>query len=137
MKLSVPPQGHRSIIEGPTRRHPPLLNGRPLDGHMDENILNAGLDFAMAFGEDWLQPIQTRLAAHFPSLSRAELDTYNATCREAMFFAHEQVVLKIREAHKPKSTRAQPAVYSCPWKPRSSTNAGSFKALLKAAPARC
>jgi hypothetical protein len=74
---------------------------------MDKRILNAGLDLAMAFGEDWLQPIQTRLAARFPSLSRAELDTYNATCREAMFFGHEQVVMKIPEAHKDRSVHFQ------------------------------
>jgi hypothetical protein len=49
----------------------------------------------MEFGEQWLQPIQTRLAAKFPLLSSAERDEYNAICREAMCFGHEQVVSKI------------------------------------------
>jgi hypothetical protein len=54
-------------------------------------ILNAGLDLSMAWGPDWLQPIQSRLAALYPALGEAELDAYEAACREAMSWGHAQV----------------------------------------------
>jgi hypothetical protein len=63
---------------------------------VNRKILNIGLDLAMELGEQWLQPIQTRLAARFPSLSGAALDDYDSVCREAMRFGHKQVVLTIR-----------------------------------------
>jgi hypothetical protein len=65
---------------------------------VNRKILNTGLDLAMEFGEQWLQPIQTRLAAKFPSLSGANLDAYDSACREAMRFGHQQVVLTIRKS---------------------------------------
>ena len=68
-----------------------------MDGELHEEILNVGLDLAMEFGEDWLQPIQTRLTILFPALSRDELDAYNELCRKAMFFGHDQVVRSIQE----------------------------------------
>jgi hypothetical protein len=52
----------------------------------------------MEFGEHWLQPIQTRLAVKFRSLSSADLDAYNSICREAMLFGHQQVVVTIPKA---------------------------------------
>jgi hypothetical protein len=65
---------------------------------MDAAVLNAGLKLAMAFGEYWLQPIQSRLAGTFPELSRAELDEYDSLCREAMNFGHAQVPSSWRSA---------------------------------------
>ena len=58
---------------------------------MKEDILNAGLHLAMEWGEDWLKPIQARLARAYPSLSGAELDEYEGACREAMEFGHAEV----------------------------------------------
>lgn len=58
---------------------------------LDDEILNEGLEMAMAFGPDWLKPIQSRLAERHPGLSAAELDAYEASCRTAMEFGHAQV----------------------------------------------
>lgn len=58
---------------------------------MTTTVLNAGLELALEFGENWLQPIQTRLAQQHPELSSAELEECDAICREAMTFGHEQV----------------------------------------------
>lgn len=52
---------------------------------MNDAILNQGLKLALAWGVDWLQPIQERLAALHPELSKEELEDYNNICREAMF----------------------------------------------------
>ena len=61
-------------------------------------MLNEGLDMAMAFGSDWLRPIQERLSKKYPRLSHAELDEYDRVCREAMNFAHTQLIACWREA---------------------------------------
>ncbi|MFZ5635975.1 MAG: hypothetical protein ACOY82_05245 [Pseudomonadota bacterium] len=55
------------------------------------DLLNEGLHLAMAWGEDWLQPIQERLAQRHPELSRRELDEIDAICRTAMRFGHDAV----------------------------------------------
>jgi hypothetical protein len=54
-------------------------------------LLNEGLDLAMAWGEDWLKPIQERLALLHPELSPGELDEVNAICQAAMKFGHDCV----------------------------------------------
>ena len=41
------------------------------------DALNLSVDLALAWGTDWLQPIQSRLAAKNSALSTAELDEYN------------------------------------------------------------
>ena len=51
---------------------------------MDAPSLNAGLELAMEFGQDWLKPIQSRLALEHPQLSAAEPDEADALCRRAM-----------------------------------------------------
>ena len=40
----------------------------------DPAVLNAGLELAMAWGEDWLEPIVRRLAERYPELLRQQLD---------------------------------------------------------------
>lgn len=45
----------------------------------------------MEWGQNWLQPIQSRLAEKYPGLGRDELDEYNATCKKAMEFGHHLV----------------------------------------------
>jgi hypothetical protein len=42
----------------------------------------------MEFGQDWLMPIQARLARLHPDLKPAELDRLNEICRSAMFHGH-------------------------------------------------
>ncbi len=65
---------------------------------MTPEILNAGLNLAMEFGENWLMPIQNRLGALYPELGPGELDQYNALCQEAMRFGHEQTRLAWRHS---------------------------------------
>jgi hypothetical protein len=62
-----------------------------------EALLNDGLALAMDWGEDWLAPIQNRLARQHPRLSRGELDQLNAACQEAMRFAQETIHAMVRE----------------------------------------
>lgn len=57
----------------------------------DAETLNIGLDLAMAWGPDWLKPIQARLAERLPSLSTPELDRCEKVCREAMRRGHDLV----------------------------------------------
>ncbi len=54
-------------------------------------ILNSGLFFAMEFGENWLQPIESRLLSKYNFLSTEQLNKYNEVCREAMFAGHKCV----------------------------------------------
>ena len=70
-----------------------LLNWlkRKKEPYDEEEILNDGLDLAMAFGKHWLQPIQTRLSKIYPALSEEELNEYNAKVQEAMKFGHSTV----------------------------------------------
>lgn len=66
----------------------------------DSPVLNAGLELAIAFGPDWLKPIQARLAVKYPELIRAELNAYDAACREAMCFGHRQLAVVWKEAER-------------------------------------
>ena len=50
--------------------------------------MNFALDLAQEWGEDWLQPIQGRLSAAYPNLTREELDRYNTIAQDAMHFGH-------------------------------------------------
>ncbi|HNY31432.1 MAG TPA: hypothetical protein PKO15_11150 [Fibrobacteria bacterium] len=66
---------------------------------MDPGILNVGLALAMEWGEEWLQPIQFRLATAYPHLSKAELDAYDTACRQAMSQGHREVVHTLSASH--------------------------------------
>jgi hypothetical protein len=57
----------------------------------EEKILNRGLEFALEFGSNWLQPIQSRLSMKFPDLQTDELNKYDTICRTAMKDGHEYV----------------------------------------------
>lgn len=46
-------------------------------------ILNDGLDMSMAFGPDWLKPIQERLGKKYPEITEEKLDEYNQICSKA------------------------------------------------------
>lgn len=62
-----------------------------IPAQLDPAILNVGVDLAMAFGANWMQPVQARLAAKYPHLSAEALDAYDAACREAMFSVQQRV----------------------------------------------
>ena len=55
------------------------------------DLLNEGLYLAMEWGEDWLKPIQERLAVRHPALSKEDLDEINAISQKAMRFGHGAV----------------------------------------------
>ena len=65
---------------------------------MDPAILNRGMELAMEFGKNWLQPIQDRLGRKHRSLSRTDLDECERVCREALNFGVEQVKVQMRAA---------------------------------------
>ena len=48
------------------------------------DILNIGLDFAMEFGKNWLQPIQSRLHNKINYLSDEDLNKYNTICKNVL-----------------------------------------------------
>ncbi|HRG89063.1 MAG TPA: hypothetical protein PLW44_08605 [Chitinophagales bacterium] len=50
----------------------------------EAEILNAGLQLAMEFGENWLKPIQQRLFRRYNFLTKEELDKYNLICKTAL-----------------------------------------------------
>ena len=58
---------------------------------MNDEILNVGLNLAMEWGENWLQPIQDRLRKRYSDLTCKELDLCNAQCQAAMEFGHNLV----------------------------------------------
>jgi hypothetical protein len=58
----------------------------------EATLLNAGLALAMAWGEDWLKPIQPRLKAQFPALDDTQADQVNTLCQAAMRHGHATVV---------------------------------------------
>lgn len=59
---------------------------------VEKNSLhNIGLSLALAWGKDWLNPIQSRLAQQFPDLTPDELDEINTLCQTAMVFGHQLV----------------------------------------------
>jgi hypothetical protein len=55
----------------------------------ENEILNSGLDFAMEFGEHWLQAIQERLAKKYDFLHTEQLNHYDLMCRKAMKDGHK------------------------------------------------
>jgi len=76
-------------------------------------LLNEGLDFAMAFGKNWLKPIQDRLAARHPELSQDELNEVNTICQAAMKFGHDYVYdLAVKAGKNTKQSDFEPAMKS-------------------------
>lgn len=67
---------------------------------MDALALNAGIEMAMEFGQNWLRPIHERMSARYPLLSESELDGCDKRCREAMKFGH----LVLRECWRAASS---------------------------------
>jgi hypothetical protein len=64
----------------------------------EEKILNGGLEFALEFGPNWLQPIQSRLSKKFPDLQTDELDKYGTICRTAMKDGHDFIYKTLETA---------------------------------------
>ena len=64
----------------------------------EEKILNKGLEFALEFGPNWLQPIQSRLSDKFPELQPDELNKYDTICRTAMRKGHDYIYKALEAA---------------------------------------
>ena len=64
----------------------------------EEKILNRGLEFALEFGANWMQPIQSRLSKKFPDLLTDELNKYDSICRTAMKKGHDFVYKTLNTA---------------------------------------
>ena len=56
--------------------------------YKNNEILNIGLNMSLAFGKNWLKPIQERLTKIFPELTPEELDSYNDICIKARDYGH-------------------------------------------------
>ena len=54
-------------------------------------ILNFALDLSLEWGENWLQPINGRVLATHPQLTRDDAETLNAWCVEVRTFAFAEV----------------------------------------------
>lgn len=80
-------------------------------------LLNEGLHLAMEWGENWLKPIQERLASRYPALPKGELDEINATCQAAMRFGHDTVYdLALKLGKETKHEDFEPVmVAKYPW----------------------
>ena len=68
----------------------------------DEKILNKGLEFALEFGVNWLQPIQERLSKQFPYLKTTDLNNYDKICRAAMKAGHAYIYKMLGSAAEKK-----------------------------------
>lgn len=68
-----------------------MINGTEQSWTKEAEILNCGLSLAMEWGENWLKPIQSRLAKEYPTLSPHELDNMNTICQTAMRFGHNLI----------------------------------------------
>lgn len=64
---------------------------------MDPHIFNIGLKMASEFGENWLTPIQPRLAKEFSELSIDQLELYNKKCTKARDEGHKFVYAQMEE----------------------------------------
>lgn len=71
----------------------------PAPGNASEEILlNAALDLAQAWGEDWHKPTQARMQTAHPQLSASALDRLDDIARAAMRHGHA-LVCSMVESH--------------------------------------
>ena len=93
------------------------FRGGSRDSRTTDTVLNDGLALAMDWGENWLAPIQNRLAQQHPQLTRSELDELNATCQAAMRFAQETIHTMVRQSGEDVSPDQFAAVFLAqyPW----------------------
>lgn len=59
--------------------------------YQKDEILNDGLNLSLAFGKNWLKPIQDRLKKRYPGLTQQELDEFNKACTEARDFGQKKL----------------------------------------------
>ena len=70
----------------------------------ENEILNLGLKYAMEFGTNWLQPIQSRLSQKVPNLTKTELDRFDQTCRSAMETGHNFIYERLSKLSDDQQT---------------------------------
>ena len=59
-----------------------------LEKDSEEALLNYALHLAQEWGDDWMKPIQERLATSYPDMSQRQLDLLNDLSQEAMHFCY-------------------------------------------------
>lgn len=67
----------------------------PKQDSSEDLILNTGLALAMAFGTDWLKPINKRLIEKYSFLSPYESERYNSICQMAMSAGHKYIYARL------------------------------------------
>ena len=72
----------------------------------EDKILNLGLNYAMEFGTNWLQPIQARLSKKLPYLTNQELDRFDELSRGAMNIGHNFVYERLARLSNDNQTIA-------------------------------
>ena len=70
----------------------------------ENKILNSGLNFAMEFGENWLQPIHQRLSFKYDFLTKNQLDEYNLICTKATKIGQEFIYKTLVEISENQET---------------------------------
>lgn len=63
----------------------------------DTALRNQALTLAMAWGPEWLQPIQGRLAAAHPRLDASQRDALDALARQTMRAGREALLKLLRD----------------------------------------
>jgi hypothetical protein len=71
------------------------------------NIYNKGLDYAMEFGSNWLQPIQSRLSEKYINLSNDELNHFDKVCRKAMNDGHKFIYNRLAKLYEKQKKISQ------------------------------
>ena len=69
---------------------------QPLDPVNDPKVLNAALELATEWGENFRKPIAERMLARFPELSEAEIAEIEAFVRKAEYRIYEIAEMEMR-----------------------------------------
>lgn len=69
---------------------------QPLDPVNDPKVLNAALEFATEWGENFRKPIAERMLVRFPELSEAEIAEIEAAVRKAEYRIYEIAEMEMR-----------------------------------------
>lgn len=67
---------------------------RPYDR---DELMNKSLSLAMAWGKNWLKPIQERLRRSYPDLTQDELNEFNDLAQSTMKFGHDLVYSSVEK----------------------------------------
>lgn len=80
-------------------------------------VLNAGLELALEWGQNFGKPVGPRLAVLHPELSAGQLEACELLCQEAKYFAFRVLYDLYEQGYKDPSTQQyhQPVLDKYPW----------------------